>query len=552
VFISIKRSIVEAPSPAPTNGQLPVYSASQNAWVPTTFAPGGGTVISVGLSPAAGFTAGAPVTLSGLIPFGVSVTGLLKGVSGGLAEAVAGTDYVSPSSQYNDPDWLAELSGTKLVGAVSATELQGVALSVATPVDGQVLAYSRAASQWEPQTLTIQTVAAPLTINACAALIIRVTAVSLTSNVATYTTAVAHGYAVGQLVTVYNLTHQSFNGAYPITSVPTATTFTVALTGSNLSTTSDNGTAMVLPLPAESITDQAGNALVVTAGSGSTTRYGTNLSCLALQVPAGLVVTPQGATGTTQYGYRVSAMNAQGETLASAEATTNTGPAVLTSGNGISLSWSPVFGASWYGVYGRTIGAEQFQARIAAPTTSWIDSGAINPAGPLPANPAGSTLTTQAWQGQQANQYQALDSSGNVLSAIDAQGLGFPRTLTWVLGSGQPVTTGTDLTNHLTVEHIGKPLRVYLAAKTAPTGQALIVDILRSSDGGTTWTSFWATNPGNRPQLAVGTKTSSQINFDTTAVSAGDLLRIDVIQVGSTVAGQDLTVQFLLSTRNQG
>ncbi|CAN2158799.1 Listeria/Bacterioides repeat [Candidatus Nanopelagicaceae bacterium] len=56
---------------------------------------------------------------------------------------------------------------------------------------------------------------------------------SLTSNVATLTTSVAHGFVVGMSVIVINV-NSTFNGTYTITSVPTSTTFTYAKTATNV------------------------------------------------------------------------------------------------------------------------------------------------------------------------------------------------------------------------------------------------------------------------------------------------------------------------------
>jgi hypothetical protein len=79
--------------------------------------------------------------------------------------------------------------------------------------------------------------------------------------------------------------------------------------------------------------------------------------------------------------------------------------------------------------------------------------------------------------------------------------------------------------------------KVWVSAKIAPVGAALILDILKSSNNGSSWTSLWATTPANRPTLAAGANNGSTASFDTTSLSAGDWLRIDVAQVGSTVAG---------------
>lgn len=59
---------------------------------------------------------------------------------------------------------------------------------------------------------------------------------ALTSNVATLTTTVAHGLAVGMEITITDV-DATFNGTYTITGVPTTTTFTYAKTASNVSST---------------------------------------------------------------------------------------------------------------------------------------------------------------------------------------------------------------------------------------------------------------------------------------------------------------------------
>ena len=53
------------------------------------------------------------------------------------------------------------------------------------------------------------------------------------SNIATVTTSAAHGFAVGDIVTLFNLTSASGKVLYVVTSVPSATTFTIAYTASD-------------------------------------------------------------------------------------------------------------------------------------------------------------------------------------------------------------------------------------------------------------------------------------------------------------------------------
>lgn len=68
-----------------------------------------------------------------------------------------------------------------------------------------------------------------------------ITNVALTSNVATITTAAAHGYSTGDLVTV-DASNNTFDGTYTITSTPTDTTFTYAKTNADIPSASATGT----------------------------------------------------------------------------------------------------------------------------------------------------------------------------------------------------------------------------------------------------------------------------------------------------------------------
>jgi hypothetical protein len=73
----------------------------------------------------------------------------------------------------------------------------------------------------------------------------------------------------------------------------------------------------------------------------------------ALTTPTGLTVTPTGTTGTTSYSYRVSAVNAIGETLACVSVATTTGNATLSATNYNAITWSAVSGATGYNIWGR-------------------------------------------------------------------------------------------------------------------------------------------------------------------------------------------------------
>lgn len=84
----------------------------------------------------------------------------------------------------------------------------------------------------------------------------------------------------------------------------------------------------------------------------------------------------------------------------------------------------------------------------------------------------------------------------------------------------------------------GTILEVRAVVKTAPTGAALIIDI---NVGGV---SIWDSGV-NRLQIAAGATAGSTTTIDNPGIVKGDLLKIDVDQVGSTVAGADLTVYLI-------
>jgi hypothetical protein len=67
--------------------------------------------------------------------------------------------------------------------------------------------------------------------------------VALTSNVATITTASAHGYSTGDSVTV-DASNNVFDGSYAITTVPTSTTFTYAKVNANVPSAVATGTVI--------------------------------------------------------------------------------------------------------------------------------------------------------------------------------------------------------------------------------------------------------------------------------------------------------------------
>lgn len=76
---------------------------------------------------------------------------------------------------------------------------------------------------------------------------------------------------------------------------------------------------------------------------------------------------------------------------------------------------------------------------------------------------------------------------------------------------------------------------VRAAVTTAPTGAALIVDV--NKNGTTIYTTQSA-----RPQIAASANSATGNSPAVQTFVAGDYITVDVDQIGSTVAGADLTV----------
>lgn len=138
-----------------------------------------------------------------------------------------------------------------------------------------------------------------------------------------------------------------------------------------------------------------------------------------------------------------------------------------------------------------------------------------------------------------------INSSASVLtSSFDKDGYGFVVERVFLLAVGTPATTGTNKTNQVTMTRSGKFLKAFINAKTAPTGADLIIDINRNG------TSIWASTQANRLKLVASATTGNQTSFDTVNFVEGDVVTIDIDQVGSTIAGTDVTVQLVTLCRN--
>lgn len=103
-----------------------------------------------------------------------------------------------------------------------------------------------------------------------------------------------------------------------------------------------------------------------------------------ISIPSGVAASQaSGASGGSRYSYRVNAITATGETLASTAVELSNQPDDLTKG-AIKIAWTAVSAASGvlvgYGVFGRNPADERFIETVYFPQTSFVDDGSIIPA----------------------------------------------------------------------------------------------------------------------------------------------------------------------------
>lgn len=117
------------------------------------------------------------------------------------------------------------------------------------------------------------------------------------------------------------------------------------------------------------------------------------------------------------------------------------------------------------------------------------------------------------------------------------------HTLTFSLTSffKSGTLTTTTGTQRLPIDGTYTIVGTRLMVGTAPTGANLIVDV--NKNGTTIYTT-----QGNRPTVVAGANAGGPgATPDVTTLAAGDYLTVDIDQVGSTVAGSDLTVSVIVT-----
>lgn len=105
-------------------------------------------------------------------------------------------------------------------------------------------------------------------------------------------------------------------------------------------------------------------------------------------------------------------------------------------------------------------------------------------------------------------------------------------TSPYSLGGTLSIGTGTF---RLPFSYGARVISVRTAVSTAPTGDTLIVDVHKNG------TTIFTTQ-GNRPIIPISSNISNIAIPDVFAIVPGDYITIDIDQVGSTIAGEDLVV----------
>ena len=135
-----------------------------------------------------------------------------------------------------------------------------------------------------------------------------------------------------------------------------------------------------------------------------------------------------------------------------------------------------------------------------------------------------------------------------------APGASSGKALTWTWGVGvtvggtaSPCAVATNPSNvYLPCSQAAIFQRVDMIAVTGPIGAALVVDILKSTDHGASFASIFTTKP-QISDSTLGGGTGAVFAGGAT-INAGDVLRLDITQVGSINQGNNVVINLLAWT----
>ena len=107
------------------------------------------------------------------------------------------------------------------------------------------------------------------------------------------------------------------------------------------------------------------------------------------------------------------------------------------------------------------------------------------------------------------------------------------HVIVWSYGGG--LTTGANMSAEVRAPISGTIVRADGSVKTVSSGSNIICDINLAG------TSIWSTSQGNRLTISALLTTGSVQYFDTSTFGTGQYFTLDIDQVGSSVAGGNLT-----------
>jgi len=121
---------------------------------------------------------------------------------------------------------------------------------------------------------------------------------------------------------------------------------------------------------------------------------------------------------------------------------------------------------------------------------------------------------------------------------IQFSSLGAFEQMQFYFGVDGTIAVGDDQTLWLIAGQAVTAIEAYAAIKTAPTGAALTIEIEKSSNLGGAWSTVVSSAA---LQIAAGAQEGEATGLSV-SIAKNDILRINIDQVGSTVAGADLSV----------
>lgn len=147
-----------------------------------------------------------------------------------------------------------------------------------------------------------------------------------------------------------------------------------------------------------------------------------------------------------------------------------------------------------------------------------------------PTTPPANTLHIYAKDKSGISSLYMIDDSGTEIQLGDV-------TPIFTFPLAGPLYVAANIPSALIIPKALQIIKVYAYVKTAPIGASIICDILKNSS------SIWNSTPANRISIADGANAGSEAAFDITTLAEGDILTLDIIQVGSGTSGSDLTIE---------